>query len=158
MKKAGWLFAALLLFSCPYAIAAGTPDNEHASREQAVTMVKKAVAYIKANGTEKSYALIDDHAGPFIDRDLYVMVYRLDGMCLAHGSNEKLIGRNLIDAQDVDGKLYVKERVETAKTKDNYWLDYKFSDPVTKKLEPKSTYCEKLNDTVVCAGVYNPVQ
>jgi cytochrome c len=29
-----------------------------------------------------------------------------------------------------------------------------FSDPVTKKLLPKSMYCEKLSDTAVCAGIY----
>lgn len=148
-KLCFFLSALCLVFVTHQALAA-----DHATKAEAIEMVKKAVRYIKQNGTEKAYAEIDDRKGQFVDRDLYVMVYDFNGVCLAHGAIAKLIGKNLIDAQDVDGKYYVKERVETAKTKDSYWLDYKFSDPVTKSLEPKSTYCERLDQTVVCAGVY----
>lgn len=143
------------MISVQVAVADNAVSNETSSPQQAIDIVKKAINYIKTNGTDKAYALFDDHTGPFVDKDLYVVVYDFNGKCLAHGANEKLIGRNLIDAQDVDGKYYVKERVEMAKTNESYWTEYKFSDPITKKLEPKSTYCEKLNDTVVCAGVYN---
>jgi len=54
----------------------------------------------------------------------------------------------------IDGKLFVKERVELARTKGTFWQDYKFTNPVTKKIEPKAMYCEKLDDAVVCGGVY----
>ena len=47
------------------------------------------------------------------------------------------------DAQDVDGKLYVKERVELAAKQPSFWQDYKFVNPVSKKVEPKEMYCEK---------------
>jgi cytochrome c len=73
---------------------------------------------------------------------------------LAHGANEKLIGKDMIDAQDVDGKYYVKERVELARSKGTFWQDYKFVNPASKKIEPKQMYCEKLDETTVCAGVY----
>ena len=56
--------------------------------------------------------------------------------------------------KDMDGKEYIKERVDLAKTKTNFWTDYKFGNPVTKKIEPKSAYCERLDDTVVCGGIY----
>jgi cytochrome c len=52
-----------------------------------VAMVKKGIAFIKANGTEKGYAEISNKKGQFIDRDLYLVVYGLDGKCLAHGAN-----------------------------------------------------------------------
>jgi single cache domain-containing protein len=45
---------------------------------------------------------------------------------LAHGTNEKLIGQNLIEAKDPDGKLFVKEPTEMAKAQDDFWQDYKF--------------------------------
>ena len=48
----------------------------------------------------------------------------------------------------------MKERVELAKSKGKFWQDYKFTDPVTKKILPKSMYCEKLEETAVCAGIY----
>ena len=95
-----------------------------------------------------------DKAAKFIDRDLYVVVYQLDGKVLAHGSNAKFVGKDLIDAQDVDGKLYVKERVEMASKQPSFWQDYKFVNPVSKKVEPKQMYCEKVDNTAVCAGIY----
>jgi cytochrome c len=126
-----------------------------ATKDEAVAMVKKAVAFIKEKGPEKAYPEITDKAGKeFHDRDLYVVVYQLDGKVLAHGSNEKFVGKDLSDAQDVDGKLYVKERVELAGKQASFWQDYKFVNPVDKKVEPKQMYCEKLDNTAVCAGIY----
>ena len=78
----------------------------------------------------------------------------MDGVVRAHGANEKMVAKNLMELKDVDGKPFVKERVELAQSKGTFWQDYKFSDPLTKKIEPKLTYCEKLDDTVVCGGVY----
>ena len=127
---------------------------DHATKDEAVAMVKKAVAFIKEQGSDKAYPEITNKAGKFEDRDLYVVVYELDGKVLAHGSNTKFVGKNLIDAQDVDGKYYVKERVELAAKNPSFWQTYKFVDPVSKKIEPKEMYCEKLDDTAVCAGVY----
>jgi cytochrome c len=92
--------------------------------------------------------------GPFIDRDLYVVVYGMDGVVLAHGGDKKLVGVNRLHDKDVDGKEFVKERVELAKTEPSFWQNYKYLNPVTKKIEPKQMYCERLNDTVVCGGIY----
>ena len=116
-------------------------------------MVKKAVAAIKANG-DKTYADITAKCGPFTDRDLYIVVYKTDGVVLAHGQNETLVGKNLSDAKDPDGKAFVAERIELAKKGQPFWQDYKFTNPETKKIEPKQMYCEKLSDTVVCGGIY----
>jgi len=126
----------------------------NATADEATAMVKKGVAYIKAQGTEKGYAEISNKQGQFIDRDLYLVVYGLDGTVLAHGANDKMVGKNLIDLKDIDGKAFVKERVEMAQTKTSFWQDYKFTDPVTRKIEPKTTYCERLDASVVCGGIY----
>ncbi len=125
-----------------------------ATAAEATAMVKKGVAFLKANGKEKGYAEISKKGGQFTDRDLYLTVYALDGTVRAHGANEKMIGKNLIDLKDVDGKAFVKERMEMASAKTSFWQDYKFTNPTNKKIEPKSMYCEKLDDTVVCGGIY----
>ncbi|CAK0777021.1 hypothetical protein CCP4SC76_6280001 [Gammaproteobacteria bacterium] len=44
--------------------------------------------------------------------------------------------------------------MDLARSKGKFWQDYKFTDPLTKKIKPKQMYCEKLDETVVCAGVY----
>ena len=125
-----------------------------ATPEEATAMVKKAVAHIKSAGKDKGYADITAKGGAFTSGDLYITVYGLDGVVRAHGANEKMVGKNLIDLKDVDGKAFVKERMELAATKASFWQDYKFTNPVTKKIEPKSMYCEKLEDSVVCGGIY----
>jgi Single Cache domain 2 len=91
---------------------------------------------------------------PVQDRDLYLVVYGLDGVVRAHGANEKMVGKNLLELKDVDGKSFVKERVELAQSKGTFWQDYKFTNPVSKKIEPKTAYCEKLDDVAVCGGIY----
>lgn len=130
--------------------------EDRATPAQAEAMVKKAVAFIKEVGTAKAYPEISDKHGRFKDRDLYIVVYDMKGNCLAHGANAALIGQDLSEATDVDGKPYVQERVKLAATKASFWQDYKFTNPVTKKIEPKQTYCERLGDTAVCGGIYKP--
>lgn len=125
-----------------------------ATAAEATAMVKKGVLFMKANGKDKGHAEISNKSGQFIDRDLYLVVYALDGTVRAHGANEKMIGKNLIELKDVDGKEFVKERVELAKSKGTFWQDYKFTNPTNKKIEPKSMYCEKLDDAAVCGGIY----
>jgi signal transduction histidine kinase len=136
------------------AIATATHADNNATPAEATAMVKKGIAFIKKEGRDKGYAEISNKSGQFTDRDLYLVVYGLDGVVRAHGANEKMIGKNLIELKDVDGKPFVKERVELAQSKGTFWQDYKFTNPVSKKIEPKQMYCEKLEDAVVCGGVY----
>ena len=147
--KLSAILAALLATGATWA-----SDNP-ATAKEAEAMVKKGVAFIKANGKDKGYAAINDRDNKdFHDRDLYLAVHRIDGTALAHGTNEKMVGKNFMEMKDIDGKEYIKERVEFAKTKSSFWTDYKFNNPVTKKIEAKTSYCERLDDTIVCGGVY----
>ncbi len=127
---------------------------EYGTATEAEAMVKKAAAYIKANGKDKGFAEISNLHGQFKDRDLYVTVYDLNGKCLAHGQNPKMAGKDMIELKDPDGKAFVKERVELAKSKDKFWQDYKFTNPLTKKVEPKAMYIEKHGDILIGCGIY----
>jgi len=144
----------LTLTALALASTASVAKEGNASAAEATALVKKGIAFIKANGKDKGYAEISNKGGQFTDRDLYLVVYGLDGTVHAHGANEKMIGKNLIELKDVDGKPFVKERVELAQSKGTFWQDYKFTNPVSKKIEPKSMYCEKLDDAAVCGGIY----
>jgi signal transduction histidine kinase len=140
------LFVAVSVF----AQQRGTPA-------EAKKMVEAAIAYIKANGQEKAYAEISNPKGRFVDRDLYVTVWDMTGTCLARGDNKPdSIGKNLINLKDADGKLFIKERTEMAKTKGSGWQDYKWRDPLTEKIEPKTFYFERYGDVIVGCGFYKP--
>lgn len=142
---------AVAMFSL-FSSAAFSADN-HATREEALSLVAKAVKSISADrdGTLKEITGKDKK---WVDRDLYPVVYDMSGKCLAHGQNEKNVGKDLIDMEDADGKAFVKERVELAKSKPKFSQEYKFKDPETKKVLPKTAYCEKTGSDIICAGVY----
>jgi signal transduction histidine kinase len=124
------------------------------SKEEAKAMVEKAVAFYKANGKEKTFAEVSNLKGQFIKGDLYVFVYDLTGKCVAHGQNKVMIGKDLAELKDPDGKYFVKERLELAKTKGKGWQDYKFTHPITKKVEQKVAWIEKVDEYIFGCGAY----
>jgi cytochrome c len=141
--------AALAFSASSFAAAGG------ANKDDAVAMVKKGVAFIKASGAEKAYSSFTAKDPQFIDRDLYLVVYGLDGKCLAHGANPKQVGKDLMELTDIDGKFFVKERVALVKASPaGAWQEYKFKNPVSKKIEQKVMYCQQNGETAVCGGVY----
>lgn len=148
MKKTPLIAATLSALS----FAAFAADN-YATPKEAEEMVAKAVKAVNAS-RDAAFKEITGKDKKWVDRDLYPVVYGMDGKCLAHGQNEKQVGKDLIDIADADGKEFVKERVALAKSKGRFWQDYKFTDPVTKKVLPKSAYCEKTGEMIVCAGIY----
>ena len=152
MKKLfhGIVFGLLALSLNMGAMAA--PDK--GSAEEATALVKKAAAYMKANGKEKAFAEFNNPNGQFKDRDLYIAVLDMNSKVLAHGANAKLIDKNLIELKDVDGKYFVKGFVEVAGSKGKGWVDYKWPHPLTKAVEQKSSYGEKFDDMIFMGGIY----
>ena len=125
------------------------------TKDDAVAMVKKAVAAIKADGPEKAYAEINK-GGQFADGEIYVVVSDFNSVTVAHATNQKLLGKNMTEVQDVDGKYFSKNMTELARKETSFWYDYKFANPATKKIQVKDNYCEVLSSSRVCAGVYRP--
>jgi cytochrome c len=151
MKKIVLLSLVCLLVA---GIAFAAPK---ATQKEAIALTDKAAAYLKANGEAKAFAEFNKKDGPFTDvsKDLYVFVFDLTGKCLSHGANPALIGRDLSGLKDSDGKFFIKEFTTIAKTKGKGWIDYNWSNPTTKKIEPKSTYVLKVADNMlVGCGIY----
>jgi cytochrome c len=123
--------------------------------QEAEAMVKKAVVFYKKNGKDKALAEFQKNPGPFVDRDLYVTVYDLEGNSLSH-INPKMVGKNMMDLRDPNGKYHIKERIETARKENSGWQDFSFFNPQTKKVEPKKMYWEKHDGLVFAAGAYKP--
>jgi signal transduction histidine kinase len=151
----GLLTAACAVLALGIALPAAAQDKSKGTAAEATAMVQKAVAHIKKAGRDKALADFDNKTGPFTDRDLYVVVYDMKGKVLAHGANEKMIGKDLIDLRDNDGKYFVKERVDMMKAPDaKGWQDYKFMNPVSRQIEPKSMYLQRYEDLIVGTGIY----
>ena len=147
------LFAFVV--ACAFAVVSfgALAASDRASTAEAEAMVKKAVAYYKKNGRDKALEEFKKTPGPFVDRDLYVTVYDLQGNSLAH-INPKMVGKNMMELRDGNGKYHIRERMESAKTHESGWQDFTFFNPVSKKVEPKKMYWEKYDNLVFACGAY----
>ena len=123
------------------------------TKDDAVKLVQTAVAYYKANGLEKTLDEIPNPKGQFNKGELYVFAYDLNATMVAH-PNAKLVGQNMMDLPDNTGKKYRKEIAEKAAKDGKGWTDYKYQNPKTKEIEDKTTYFEKVDDIIICCGIY----
>jgi cytochrome c len=78
----------------------------------------------------------------------------MNGVTAAHGGNPKFVGRNMIDLKDVNGKPFIKEMADVVKAKGKGRVDYKWLNPLSKEIDAKSTYVEKVGDLVLGCGIY----
>ncbi len=153
MNKLIGAFIAGVMLLVPAAAGAA----ERGSATEAKVLVEKAVAKIAADGPKAAFAAFESRDGGFVDRDLYIFVFDFDGKILSHGASKDLIGQNFIARQikDADGKVFAAEFVAVAKTKGEGWVDYKWANPVSKAVEPKSSFVKKANDAMlVGCGFY----
>ncbi len=129
--------------------------SEFGTREEAVAMVKRVQDKFRKEGAEATFkAVIDQSTKEFHDRDLYPFIYDLGGLNVAHGARPALVGKNLISLKDQDGKHLIRDMITIATTSGSGWVDYKWPNPITNKIEDKSSYVEKLGDYFVGVGVY----
>jgi cytochrome c len=122
--------------------------------DEAKEMVDKAAAYYQSNGKEKAIKELNSSKGQFVKGDLYVFAWDMNGTSIAHPVNPKQIGVNVLEIPDVDGKFFRKEGMEQVKKNGTAWVDYKFKNPQSGKVEQKTTYLKKVGDIVVGCGAY----
>jgi len=129
--------------------------QERGTKEEAITMTKAAFEHIKKVGAEKAYKDFTSDKAAWVKKDLYVMVYDSKGTALAHGANEKLVGKDMSAVKDANGNAIVTSMVALA-AKGGGWYDYDWPDPVTKKIAPKTTYAIKQpnGEGFIGVGVY----
>jgi putative tryptophan/tyrosine transport system substrate-binding protein len=158
-KKWICLLAAVVLCWTLSAVLAAQ-NNSQGTKEEARAMVEKAVEWFKKYGREKTLAEITrggtEKKGEFKDRDLYVFAYDFNGVCMAQGDNPKLVGKNLFDWQDADGRYNIRSHIDIAQKKGSGWSPvYKWINPVTKTIESKIAYIKKIDDTLwIGCGVH----
>jgi cytochrome c len=146
-------FAAVAVFGL---IATAAHAEERGTKDEAKAMVDAAVAHVKKVGSEQAFKDFSTDKANWSKKDLYVFAYDMKGACLAHGANEKLIGKDMLQVKDSNGKPIIVEMVKITSAGKDGWVDYDWAHPVTKKIEPKSSYVRKVSnpDAFVGVGVY----
>lgn len=145
----GMVAAVVILCGAVCLAYATTPDD-------AKGFAQKAAAYAKSNGKDKALGEFNNPKGAFVNGELYIFVLDLSGKMLANGGNPKMTGSNWKETKDASGKLFAQEMIEIAKTKGSGWVNYSWTHPVTKKIQPKTTWVQRVEgaDYFVACGVY----
>lgn len=147
-------FAAITMVAL-LAFASAASAAEFGTKDEAIAMVKRAQAMFAKAGADATFKDISDKSvSQFHDRDLYAFVYDMSGICVAHGARPALIGKNLYDLKDQDGKYLIRELIDITKGPGSGWVNYKWPNPLNNKIEDKTSYVEKMGDYVVGVGVY----
>lgn len=150
MRKIVCLFvAAVFLMTTGLVWAQGK-----SSAAQAKITVDKAAAFYKEKGKKAAIAEFNNPKGQFVKGDLYVYVWSKEGVVLAHPVNKAIVGKNTQNLADEDGKFFRKDAVNLANTKGSGWVDYKYKNPKTSKIEQKTTYVKKVDDVILACGAY----
>lgn len=151
MRRRSVVFGLALTGCFPAALvrAAGpaTPD-------EAKTLVEKAAAHLAAVGPEKAIADFNDPAAGYIDRELFVVVYGPDGKILSSYGVPVLRGKDATMLKDVEGRPFGQEIIALAKSQGSGWIDYRMTNPATRKVGLKSSWVMRVGDYVVFAGAF----
>lgn len=133
---------------------AGILPAAAATAEAAQAFSERAAAHILKVGEEQAFADFTRHDGGFVDGELYVFCYDRNGMNKAHGGNASYVGRNLLHIKDPDGAEPNLLIVKMAFEHERGWVDFKWPNPVSKRIENKSAYVIRTNDVACGVGYY----
>ena len=151
------LWIHLLLGICLF-ITTSSHAVEKATKDECMSMCKKAVALAQEKGAEEMITKVADPGGPFIWKDTYLYVINLDSkFVVAHPIRPNLINRDMSGLKDINGKMFFVEMFNIALDKGEGWLDYMWPKPGEKMPSSKSTYVLRVpgQPYAVMSGIYN---
>jgi TRAP-type uncharacterized transport system substrate-binding protein len=132
--------------------------GEFGTREEAIAMVKRVQEKFRRDGADATFRAVTAQAKIFHDRDLYPFVYDMNGVVVAHGAKADLVGKNLIDFKDQDGRFVIQQMIAVVKGPGSGWVDLRWTNPTTKEIEAKSSYVERMGQYWAGVGVYTDEQ
>jgi len=122
------------------------------------TIVNDAVDILQHEGKVKAFARFKSSADKFIFLDSYIFVKTFEGVELVNPFSPQMVGENLINKQDANGKYFVKEELEILQNQESCWMDYMWPKPGAEEPSLKMSYIKKTEVKgeilVVGAGFY----
>jgi cytochrome c len=148
-------FVSILLITCGF--ASGLVAQSGASAAKAKALVESGIAFYQKNGQAASFAAFDDVKGKFRDGEYYLFVFDVSkpdsAVCVARGDgNKALIGKDMWATKDPDSFLYIQAFAKAVAKSGSGWVDYKRTNPETKKIEAKSSYVAHIPGSKLFVG------
>lgn len=139
--------------TCVMVIASSAFAQERASKEEAKVLCEAAAAHLKKVGFAQAKKDFAADKAKWMPKDLYPFVVDNSGVMQFHIS-EKFIGMSTLGIVDASGKYFGKEMFQVYKSpKGIGWVDYEWVHPVTKKVEDKTSYVQRVDGTDYFVGV-----
>ena len=98
------------------------PFDIQKKKKDIVSLVKRAAQELRKSSLDIACNRFT-HTKDFINGELYVFVYSIDGICLAHGEDAQLLWKNLYNLTDWVGTPLVQDIIRTAKDGGG-WVTY----------------------------------
>ena len=154
MKK-GMLAVMCLVMLSGFTFQAQASDQK-IEPQKVVDTVKTAVQLIVEKGAKDAFPLLSDPNGKYVDGDLYVFTYNMDGTIIQH-LRPALVGKNMMNVKDQKGKCLACDFVRIARDEGSGWSQYYWPKPSTNELSVKVSYIMKVpgQEMFVGAGVYD---
>jgi cytochrome c len=144
-----------IFMTVAFCITSAAAHAQTATKEEALALLQKAVVHVKKNGVDTACKDFADPKGGFINGELYVFVEDMEAKMICNAGNSKLNGKDLSQLKDADGKQFSKALADLAKTKGSGSVDYRWVNPVSKAIEAKTSFVERVNDTTFLGvGIY----
>lgn len=135
--------------------AAANAQGAKPSMDDAKAITLKAAEVLAAKGLDDA-AKVFNADGDFKYGEIYVNVIDLDGIWRVYPPKPAGVGQNVSQVKDADGVFIVQEILKVAKDKGEGWVEYRWKNPASEKIEPKVTYVKKVDgqNLVAYVGIY----
>ncbi|MGD0432127.1 MAG: cache domain-containing protein [Acetobacteraceae bacterium] len=127
---------------------------DQATPEDAKSLAERAAAHFKEVGPEKAIADFNDPNGGYVDRELFVVVYDPANRIVGSYGVPFLRNKDATTLKDVEGKEFGKEIIALAKSQGSGWVEYRMTNPVTKKIALKRSWVIGLGDYILFVGAF----
>jgi signal transduction histidine kinase len=141
------LVAGALAATPPHRLAASSPQDVQ-------EFVVRAARYVHDHGREQAFADFNRPDGGFVQGEAYIFCIDNNGVELANGGNPKLVGKNLSDLRDAEGRRPSFDIPRLAQAQGEGWYHYIWPNAVTGRIEHKTAYVLRIDDQTACASGY----
>jgi methyl-accepting chemotaxis protein len=133
--------------------AVATFKLRQGTADEAFTLTRKAVGLYKVQGPRALKTITADEEKKYADRDMYVFAFDREGKYHAFAGNSSKLGVSLLEVKGLDGRKLVDDAF--AVPEGGGWVNYTIPNPISNKIESKSSFIEKVEDDLVMGcGVY----
>lgn len=140
-----------LAAACVAALAAAAGVARAEPADDARRLLDGALAEIRAQGLDR--AVKDFNAGGRWKSDhAYLVAVQLDGTVLANAVNGKLPGNNMLEARDANGRPFVKDAIQVARTSGSGQVALRWGHPATRRLSDATLFVRRVPDQDVYVG------